>query len=357
MITHKIKRSTGTITLPYLKLDSGEELTNVEMAYERAGKGRSDPILVCHALTGNQNTVGTEEEPGWWRGLIDYKGYIDLDKQDVITFNVLGGCNGSTGPTSIKNQALYGSEFPFITVRDMVRAQREALAVMGISHLTAVIGGSLGGMQALEWAVMYPELVDNLIVLAATDHLSDYGVAYNAIARKAIIEDPNWNDGHYTKDHFPSQGLSLARMIGLLTYRSDTLFNQRFHRGEKDSWGNDHKEVAYQVESYLLYQGEKFTKRFDPNSYLYLLKAMDHHDLEASRGPLPSVLSRFNKTVQLIGFQGDLLYPPEEMERLSKAWANVGTDVSFHKVETVYGHDGFLTEYDKWGKLVSEAIE
>ncbi|MDQ0254633.1 homoserine O-acetyltransferase [Evansella vedderi] len=350
---------TGTVTLPVFTLESGIQLKDVTLAYEWAGPEVGDPILVCHALTGNQHTVGTEEEPGWWRGLINYSGYVDLYEQPVITFNVLGGCNGSTGPLSINpaSDQPYRTELPFISVRDMVKAQKEALNILGIQKLKGVIGGSLGGMQALEWAVTFPEMVEKLIVMAATSSLSDYGMSYNAIARKAIMDDPNWNEGNYTDHSFPTSGLSLARMIGMITYRSDQLFNQRFHREKKDEWGTKHKEVAYQVESYLLYQGDKFTKRFDPNSYLYLLKAMDNHDIEAGRNTLEKTLSSFQKEVYLISYKGDLLYPPADMERLAEAWEIAGAQVNYKEVDTIFGHDGFLTEFDKWGAFVHEALK
>lgn len=359
VVNQLYETKTGSVTLPIFKLESGIELENVEIAYEWAGPTVGSPLLVCHALTGNQHTVGTEKEPGWWRGLIDYSGCVDLYQQPVITFNVLGGCNGTIGPVSNNstNQKPYRTTFPFVSVRDMVHAQKAALDQLGVKQLRGVMGGSLGGMQALEWAVSYPEMIDKVIVMAATSSLSDYGMSYNAIARKAIMDDPNWNQGFYTEDAFPTSGLSLARMIGMITYRSDKLFNQRFHREKKEDWGTAHKEVAYQVESYLLYQGDKFTKRFDPNSYLYLLKAMDHHDLTRGRGSLKDVLANFQKEVTLISYKGDLLYPPDEMKQLAIAWEKSGANVNYSEVETIFGHDGFLTEYDRWGFLVKEALK
>ncbi|WP_088032625.1 homoserine O-acetyltransferase MetX [Evansella clarkii] len=358
-VKEKGETQTGKVLLPEFTLESGETLQNLELAYERAGADKGETVLICHALTGNQHTVGTEKEPGWWRGLINYGGYVDLAEHQTITFNVLGGCNGSTGPSS-RNEATgkpYLTDFPFVSVRDMVRAQRIALDKIGITHLKAVIGGSLGGMQAYEWALEYPEIVDSLIVMAATPSLSDYGIAFNAMARKAIMDDPNWNNGGYSEEAFPVNGLSLARMVGMVTYRSGRLFSQRFHRETKDEWGENHSEVAYQVESYLLYQGDKFTKRFDPNSYLYLLKAMDRHDIEENRGPLAEVLARFKKKVLLISYESDLLYPQDEIEQLGKAWKKAGADATVHHVKTVFGHDGFLTEFDKWGDIVKRTLE
>ena len=350
---------TDEVILPVFTLESGVVMENVVLAYEWAGPQTGDPVLVCHALTGNQHTVGTEEEPGWWRGLINYGGYVDLLKYPVITFNVLGGCNGSTGPASVntKTGKPFLTDFPFISVRDMVRAQKEALKLLGVSHLRAVIGGSLGGMQAYEWAIMYPDSIDSLIVMAATPSLSDYGIAFNAMARKAIMDDPNWREGNYSADSFPVNGLSLARMIGMVTYRSGPLFNQRFQRSKKEAWGNNHEEVAYQIESYLLYQGEKFTSRFDPNSYLYLLKAMDSFALEEGRGGLEEILTYFKKKVFLLSYEGDLLYPAKEIEFLTKIWIEAGAEVEARKINTIFGHDGFLTEFETWGDFVQEALQ
>ncbi|WP_096436329.1 homoserine O-acetyltransferase MetX [Alteribacter populi] len=356
----KYNRTTGKVTLPSITLESGHTLQNIELVYERTGVGQGDPIIVCHALTGNHHTVGTKDNPGWWRGLIQEGGYVDLNEQEVITFNIIGGCNGSTGPTSLnlKSNRPYQADFPFVSVRDMVHAQKLALEQLGINQIKAVMGGSLGGMQALEWGMLYPENVDQLIVMAATPSLSDYGMAYNAIARKAITDDPKWNNGRYPSTDPPKNGLSLARMVGMITYRSGNLFNHRFHREPKETWGTDHHEISYQVESYLRYQGDKFPERFDANSYLYLLKAMDHHDLEEGRDyPLQKLLKDFKKPVSLIGFKGDLLYPPEEMNRLKATWEKAGGEIYYYEVDTIFGHDGFLTEYDKWGWIVNEALK
>ncbi|WP_051314817.1 homoserine O-acetyltransferase MetX [Alteribacter aurantiacus] len=350
----------GEIIIPKLVLESGITLTRVKLAYERAGIEGGDPILICHALTGNQHTAGTKEDPGWWRGLVDEGGFIDLNEHEVITFNVIGGCNGSTGPVTENPETgdFYRTRFPFVSVRDMVYAQRIALDQLGITKLKAVVGGSLGGMQALEWSLIYPKDVGQLIVLAATPYLSDYGIAFNTIARKAITDDPKWQGGQYAFTDPPVNGLSLARMTGMITYRSDHLFNQRFHREEKDRWGSNHTEVAYQVESYLRYQGDKFTTRFDANSYLYLLKAMDQHDIERNRPmELVDILSRYQKSVTLVAFKGDLLYPPNEISRLSEVWKRAGGEVRYEEVDTEFGHDGFLTEYGKWGSIIYEALK
>ncbi|PYZ97099.1 homoserine O-acetyltransferase [Alteribacter lacisalsi] len=356
----KTDSQTGTVILEEVTLESGRVLRQVETAYERAGRKNGTPVVVCHALTGNHHTVGTEERPGWWRGLIHEGGYVDLNEHEVFTFNVIGGCSGSAGPLTRNpdSGAQYRSDFPFISVRDMVHVQKAALEKLGITSIHAVLGGSLGGMQALEWVTLYPERVGQAVILAATSSLSDYGMAYNAIARKAITDDPKWNGGHYAANDPPVNGLALARMTGMITYRSGSLFNQRFHRETKHGPGQSHDEVAYQVESYLLYQGDKFTKRFDANSYLYLLKAMDSHDLEReSEETLQERLAPVQLPVTFISFTGDLLYPPEEMKRLAETFAKAGAKAAFFEVDTVFGHDGFLTEYSKWGDIVRSALE
>ncbi|TMW71820.1 homoserine O-acetyltransferase MetX [Alteribacter natronophilus] len=355
----KIEAVTGTVILDEIRLESGDVIRNAEAAFERAGSRSGKTVLVCHALTGNQYTVGSRRQPGWWRGLISENGYVDLNEYEVVTFNVTGGCSGSAGPltTNPATGKPYKSTFPFISVRDMVRIQKAALEKLGITHLHAVIGGSLGGMQVLEWVIEYPEKVDRAVVMAATPSLSDYGMAYNAIARKAITNDPKWKGGAYSAEDPPADGLALARMTGMITYRSDSLFNQRFHRDTKDGPGRSHEEVAYQVESYLLYQGDKFTRRFDANSYLYLLKAMDGHDLERGREkPLRQLLAGAKVPATLIGFKKDLLYPAEEMARFASLWNEAGGRAVFHEVDTVFGHDGFLTEYSRWGNVVKEAL-
>ncbi len=341
-----------TVSIGSLMLDSGNELHDVELAYERVGPRGAPVILVCHALTGNQYTVG-HEEAGWWKGLIGEGASIDTSDFQVITFNVLGGCNGSTGPQSINpvTQKRYQADFPFVSVRDMVHSQKKALEELGIHHLHAVIGGSLGGMQVLEWGLLYPDWMDHLIPLAVTPTLNAYGIAYNAISRFAITNDPNWRNGYYSSDQAPTSGLATARMIGMISYRTDEMFQKKFGRGVKGASAS-HKEPQYDVESYLHYQGNKLVSRFDANSYLYLLKAMDNHDIGIERGNLTLVNKKFKANILAIGFKGDLIYPPEELEKLFQQ----DSSSQFYLVDTKFGHDGFLVEFDKWGPLIKEQI-
>ncbi|WP_273000185.1 homoserine O-acetyltransferase MetX [Hydrogenibacillus schlegelii] len=352
-------REVGTVSIGALRLESGRVLPEVHLAYERVGPRDGPTVLVCHALTGNHIAVGTDENPGWWAGLIGSGKPIDTDRYQVVTFNVLGGCDGSTGPTSIDPETgrPYGPEFPFVTVRDMVRAEYLALRRLGIDRLHAVIGGSLGGMQALEWGVMYPEYMDLLFPIAVTPWLSDYAIAFNAIGRLAILSDPAWNGGHYDPAHPPKAGMIIARMAGMITYRSAEQFNNRFNRAERDGWGNRHDEVSFQVESYLIHHGEKLARRFDANSYLYLLKAMDTHDLGRGRGGIEEAIKRIRARVVAISYRGDLLYPPQEIAAFVRRLRANGVEASFYEVDTLYGHDGFLTEFGKWGPIVREQLE
>lgn len=345
----------GTVKIGNLQLESGEQLLDAEIAYERAGKNGAPVIVVCHALTGNQETVGTEEQPGWWSGLIGPNSYIDTDQFQVITMNVLGGCSGSTGPTSINpltNKA-YQHDFPFITIRDMVQSQYKALHLLGIDKAKAIIGGSLGGMQVLEWGISYPDFSENLIPLAMTPYLSDYAIAFNTIGRNAIMFDPNWKDGYYSKDD-SLKGLEIARMAGLVTYRSNKMFNDRFKREQKTTPCDSRQ---FQVESYLKYQGEKLAQRFDANSYLRLLHAMDHHDIGYRRLDWKEALRHIKAKVLMIGYSGDLLYPVSMIEEMATVFAQHHNDSAFYEIKTDFGHDGFLVEFYKWGGLIKETIE
>ena len=348
----------GILNIGDLKLESGERLEQVHIAYERVGARTGPVILVCHALTGNQYTVGREEEPGWWSALIGPNRIINTNIFQVITTNVIGGCNGSTGPTTINpsTKQQYKSSFPFITVRDMVQAQYKTLKKLGINHLHAVIGGSLGGMQTLEWGIMYPEYMDHLVPIAVTPYLSDYAISFNSIARYAIIQDPLWEKGNYPSNKGPETGLSIARMVGMVTYRSDQLFNQRFARGLRNNWVKSHQESSFEVESYLSYQGEKLTKRFDANSYLYLLKAMDYHDIGRDRGGWREAIKQIQANLLAISFKGDLLYPADELRELSEILQGLGRVSRFSYIDTSFGHDGFLVEFERWGDLLKEAL-
>ncbi|MDZ5713255.1 homoserine O-acetyltransferase MetX [Jeotgalibacillus haloalkalitolerans] len=349
-LTEKVMHREGTVNIGSLTLESGKVIDDVSLRYERSGDPSLPVILICHALTGTHQSVGTEQDPGWWRGFAGEHAYIDLTKFQVITFNVLGGCSGSTGPDSLnQNGEKYRTAFPFITVKDMVNAQYHACLKLGITSLHGVIGGSLGGMQTLEWCISYPDFMGKAVLLAATPSLSDYGIAFNRIGIHAIENDPAWNNGLY-ENASDVKGFEVARMVGLVTYRSPYLFTGRFNREEKEV---EEKQPFYQVESYLKYQGEKITKRFDPNSYLTLLYAMNHHDISRYHGSIQEAAGKIKSKLLGIGFKGDLLYPPNVIEQ----FISYVPEADFHEVDTDFGHDGFLVEFEKWGELVKYHFE
>ncbi|MCP3027438.1 homoserine O-acetyltransferase [Halobacillus sp. A5] len=337
--THS-QQSIGSFTL-----ESGEQISDVTLAYERYGPEDAPVILICHALTGSQYAVGTADNPGWWNGLAGEECPIDTTVFQVITFNVLGGCHGSTGPATLHPHTgeRYGLSFPKISIRDMVHSQFKALQLLGIHEVHAVIGGSLGGMQTLEWGLLYPDFMKQLYVLAATPYLSDYGIAFNHIGARAIQDDPAFSNGNYDKNE-QLQGFEIARMAGMVTYRSGTLFQKRFDRNQSES--------LFDIQSYLDYQGEKIKERFDANSYLYLLEAMNHHDISRGRGTLKDAAGLYKAKLYTVSFQHDLLYPKELIEPLSQ----ITPDSEHCHVETDYGHDGFLVEFSYWGAWIKDKL-
>lgn len=336
----------NTIDIGTLLLESGKELSGVNLAYERVGPRDAPILLICHALTGNHITVGSMDSPGWWNGLIGDRQYIDTENYQVITFNVLGGCDGSTGPLSrdSSTKKLYQIDFPTLTIRDMVHAQFEALKRLDISEVHAIIGGSLGGMQVLEWGLLFPHFMKKLIALAVTPTLSDYGIAYNYIAEQAIKSDPEWQYGYY-QEGSTIKGLEIARMIGMVTYRSPELFMERFGRQKQDN--------LFSVSSYLNYQGKKLASRFDANSYLTLLGAMNSHDIGRGRGGWIQASQLYACPLLCISYENDLIYEPSSIKHFSEG---LPSGVYYH-VQTNFGHDGFLTEYDKWGPIVSDFLK
>ncbi|NLP50187.1 homoserine O-acetyltransferase [Bacillus sp. RO1] len=347
-IEHTNKVSIGT-----LLLENGKKLSNVEIAYERVGNPEGEVIVVCHALSGNQGTVGTPNYPGWWSKFIGPDLYVDTNRYQVITMNVLGGCGGSTGPRSINPQTKkkYGASFPAVTIRDMVHSQYQTLRALGINHAKAIMGGSLGGMQVLEWGHLYPHFSEILIPMAVTPYFTDYALAYNSIGRHAIKSDPLWDNGNYSEGTI-IKGMEIARMVGLVTYRSESLFNDRFNREKKDG-----VDIEYQVDSYLKYQGQKFSNRFDANSYLTLLQAMDQFDLGFKRGGWQNGLEKVDAKVCMISFSGDLLYPPPLAEAFVKELKEHNKNAAYIHVDTRFGHDGFLVEFEKWGHHVKQILE
>jgi len=365
------KESVGIVETKYfkiegnLKLESGKTLNDVTIAYETYGKlnkEKNNAILVCHALSGDAHAAGWhkgDRKPGWWEIFIGPGKALDSEKYFIISSNILGGCSGSTGPSSINSATdeKYRLDFPVVTIKDMIKAQKKLVESFNIKELLAVVGGSMGGMQVLQWIVSYPDMVKKAIAIATTAHSSPQQIAFNEVGRQAIITDPNWNNGdYYDTDVGPRNGLALARMIGHITYLSDESMYEKFGRDLKDK-----KELSYdfsmdfQVESYLHYQGDAFVKRFDANSYLYITKAIDYFDL-SSNGSLIEGLKGVKSKVQIIAVDSDWLYPLDQSKDISMALNANNVDVSYSELKSNYGHDAFLLEGGQLNYMVSNFL-
>ena len=344
-----------------LILESGKKLKNVQIAYETYGKlnkENSNAILVCHALSGDAHVAGWYEghrKPGWWDVIIGPGKCLDTDKYFIICSNVIGGCKGSTGPASINPETKkpYGLEFPIITIKDMVNAQKKLVNSIGIKQLFAVIGGSMGGMQVLQWCISYPEMVRSAIPIATTAYSSPQQIAFNEVGRRAIISDPHWNNGSYYESEFPDDGLALARMIAHITYLSNESMYQKFGRRlqDKEEYGFDF-ETDFEVENYLHYQGNSFTKRFDANSYLYISKAIDYFDL-AGEGSLAEAFYGLKIKFLVISVDSDWLYPPSQSKDIVVGLNANDIDVSYCEIKSSYGHDAFLIEAGQLNYLIA----
>jgi len=335
-------------------LESGARLGPVTLAYETYGtlnREKSNAILVCHALSGNSHAAGyyskDDPSPGWWDIMVGPGKGIDTDKYFVICSNILGSCMGSTGPCSIdpRTNRPYGLNFPLVTIGDMVKAQKALLDHLGIEKLLTVVGGSIGGMQVLEWCARYPGFVVSAIPLATTTRHSALAIAFNEVARQAIMADPNWKGGNYYEGPKPDTGLAVARMIGHITYLSDEAMRHKFGRRlqgrEKFSFDFD---ADFQVESYLRHQGNKFVERFDANAFLYVTKAADYYDLPSQHdsGSAVEAFSRARAKFLVVSFTSDWLYPTYQSKAMVQAMKKCGLDVSFCEIEAEWGHDAFL---------------
>lgn len=344
---------TGTFRIPEdLVLEHSDRLTEVTVAYEtygRLNRDKSNAILVCHALTGDAHAAGYrdgEEKPGWWDAVIGPGKGLDTSRYFVICSNVLGGCKGTTGPSSAnpKTGKPYGLDMPIITIRDMVAVQKRLIDHLGIRRLFAVVGGSFGGMQVLQWCVSYPEMVRMAVPIATSAYSSPQQIAFNEVGRRAIISDPDWNGGGYYGGPPPGRGLALARMVGHITYLSDGAMEEKFGRRLQDkSEYSFHMDLEFQVESYLRYHGENFIKRFDANSYLYITKAIDYFDL-AGEGTLAEAFRGVKAKVLVISITSDWLYPPYQSREIVEALASNDVDVRDCEIASNYGHDAFLLE-------------
>ena len=352
---------TKSVSFDSIALDSGATLSPVEIAYETYGDldtDKSNAILITHAFTGDAHAAGISHEtgkPGWWDNMIGPGKAFDTDRYFIICSNVLGGCQGTTGPGSI-NPATgkpYAMSFPVITIRDMVRLQRMLIGHLGIAHLLCVAGGSMGGMQALEWAVSYPEMVLSTIPIATTWRHSAQQIAFNEVGRQAIMADPDWNEGNYYESKPPARGLSVARMVGHITYMSDESMREKFGRRlrEKEKFGFDFG-VDFEVESYLRYRGNQFVSRFDANSYLYITKAEDYFDLTNGTGRLTDAFRSEHTRFLVISFTSDWLYPSYQSQEIVRVLRRVNGDIAYCDLQSNYGHDAFLVDIAEQTEIV-----
>jgi homoserine O-acetyltransferase len=338
-----------------LRLDSGGAIEGLEVAYRTYGRlntARSNAILICHALTLDQHVASVHPvtgKPGWWNLAVGPGLPIDPDRHFIICSNVVGGCMGTTGPCSVdpKTKEPYGLSFPMITIADMVRAQAALLDQLGVETLLAVVGGSMGGMQVLQWAADYPERLFSAVCIAAAARHSAQNIAFHEVGRQAIMADPDWRGGDYARQGAkPEKGLSVARMAAHITYLSEAALQRKFGRElQRDglSWGFD---ADFQVESYLRHQGARFVERFDANSYLYITRAMDYFDLAAAKGGSLAEAFRPARDVRfcVLSFTSDWLYPTAESRSIVQALNAAGARVSFVEIESDKGHDAFLLD-------------
>ena len=353
-------------------LDSGKTLQQVTIAYETWGELNSDKsnaILLCHAWTGDSHAAGSAQDgqptPGWWDGLVGSGCAIDTDKYFVVCTNSLGGCQGSTGPASLHplDGKPYGSRFPVITVRDMVRAQVRVSDLLGIDVWHSVIGGSMGGMQVLEWGITFPHRVRTLVPIATCLQATAQQIAWGAIGRRSIRLDPKWRGGDYYDAAIgdgPWQGLAIARMVAQVTFRSDNVFTDRFGRELADT-DADYNGLGlwdkFEVENYLDHHGDKLIRRFDTNSYLIIGKAMDLHDVARGRGSLQTAASRITAPVLSMGISSDILYPTYQQKQIREIISESGGSCEYVEIDSPHGHDAFLINLDQVGKPLIEFLQ
>jgi homoserine O-acetyltransferase len=352
-----------------LVLEGGGHLHDVTLAYETWGTlapDASNAVLVCHAWTGDSHVTGSSGHghagPGWWDGVVGAGLAIDTDRYFVVCANVIGGCQGSTGPASPHpvDGRPYGSRFPVVSIRDMVRTQKVLADRLGIDRWHTVVGGSMGGMQALEWAIMYPRKVASIIPICACTEATAQQIAWSAIGRRAIRLDPGWHGGDYYEAEpggGPHEGLAIARMIAQVTFRSDLVFTERFGRALADA-DTDVADLwqRYEVERYLDHHGEKLVRRFDANSYLALGKAMDLHDVARGRGSRTAALARIAAPVLSIGVWSDMLYPSYQQRRLAELVTAAGARADYVEIDSPHGHDAFLIDVDQVGDAIAKFL-
>ncbi|NQS71210.1 MAG: homoserine O-acetyltransferase [Desulfobulbaceae bacterium] len=359
-----VKRQFYTFAEPpqTMQLDSGAQLGPITLAYETLGKlnqERSNAVLILHAFSGDSHVAGylTQEDtrPGWWDSMVGPGKAIDTNIYFVVCINILGSCAGSTGPASINPATgdFWALTFPMVTIGDMVRAQKHLIDHLGITKLLSLVGGSVGGMQVLQWCVDYPHMVRSAIPLATTSRHSAQAIAFNEVARQAIMADPAWNMGDYYNGPGPTHGLAVARMIGHVTYLSDEAMREKFGRRLHTGSLSFNFSGDFQVESYLHHQGKKFVDRFDANSLLYITKAADYFDLEREGGNLLINPDLAAVSFLVISFSSDWLYPTYQSKNIVSALKKNGSDVSFCEIDAQWGHDAFLLPNARLHGLIS----
>lgn len=367
-----MKKSLGIVKTEYitfaeppneLLLESGQKLGPITVAYETYGKlntTKSNAILVVHAFSGDAHAAGFYEgdkKPGWWDDMIGPGKALDTEKYFVICSNVIGGCKGSTGPVSInpKTNREYALDFPMITISDMVTVQKQLIEHLGIEKLLSVIGGSMGGMQVLQWAVQYPDKIKSAIPIATALKHSPQQIAFDEVGRQAIMADPDWQNGHYYGAGQPEKGLAVARMIGHITYMSDRSMEEKFSRKLREKNYTFSFKTDFEVEGYLRYRGDSFVKRFDANSYLYITKAMDYFDLSGKKFVIKDkkIFPRF----LVIAFKSDWLYPAYQSEDIVRILKVNNVDTTYCKINSTYGHDAFLLEIEEETRLIKSFLE
>ncbi|MFA6289114.1 MAG: homoserine O-acetyltransferase [Opitutaceae bacterium] len=370
-------------TAPFA-FDNAQTIPGFTLRYETYGRlnpARDNAVLICHALSGDHHCAGihslNDRKPGWWNNLIGPGKAVDTNRFFVLCANVIGGCQGSTGPSSpdARTGRPYGITFPAVTIRDMVRTQKLLLDSLGVKSLYAVIGGSMGGMQVLQWGIEYPSFVKRMLAMATTAREGAQAIAFNEVGRQAIIQDPEWNHGYYPKSGGPRVGLAIARMMAHITYLSDASMDRKFGRkavsashksapapvadvSELSMEGIDPVtpatsfNVQFEVESYLRYQGQSFINRFDANSYLYITRALDQFDLAAAHGSLEDAFAKVEAATLVVGFTSDWLFPPDQNRAIAIALLRAGKRVSYAELSTDLGHDSFLLESPQLYDLV-----
>ena len=363
----KIETKIERFTTP-LYLESGRILEPYQIAYETYGELNSDAsnvILICHALSGSAHAAGIYEgdrKAGWWNGLIGDGKAIDTTKYFVISTNVIGSCFGSTGPMSSNypSDKPYRLKFPVVTIKDMIKAQKQLLSNLGIYHLKAIIGGSMGGMQTLQFGVDYPNFSDKIIALATTYATQPWTIAFNKVAIEAIRRDPRFKNGNYEKDDFIENGLdglAIGRVAGHISYLSPNSMNSKFGRNYVNNDGLFELFGRYEVERYMEYNTDNFSKLFDPMSYLYIVKAINTFNLSRGYDSLYEAILRIKAKTTLISFRSDYLFFPKEMRHIYKMMRRNSQEVEYHEIDSDYGHDAFLVEIDKFSHIIKKELD